>query len=270
MITFKDILSSNLLDNVWAITGFDIFVTLVLALAMGLFVMIVYGRIYRGAMYSGSFAVSLVALTMIATTLILAVTSNLVLSLGMVGALSIVRFRTAIKDPLEIVFLFWSIETGIVLATGIFPLAVGVNIVIGIILVVLVKGKPGDPYILVLKCEESAIAEVEKILAKHTIYTVKSRKIAPKSRAIVGKKESENYHASQTESQTELQPPQPEASPKPDVDEKTSSQLELDIEVTLKGGKGSSIKETDFVGEIYKVGGVDSAILVTFNGGYMS
>ena len=259
MITFKDVLSSNLLDNVWAITGFDLFVTLALALAMGLFSMMVYRKIYQGAMYSGSFAVSLVALTMIATTLILAVTSNLVLSLGMVGALSIVRFRTAIKDPLEVVFLFWSIETGIVLATGIFPLAVAVNVVIGVILVYLVKRRPGDPYILVLKCEEDAIDSVKTILNENTEYTIKSRKIGPKSRALVGKPQGDSATASQTDAHSE-----------------EPLQLELDIEVTLKrdksskSGKDDDLKATKFVDDIGKVKGVTSAILVTFNGGYMS
>ena len=88
-------------------------------------------------MYSSSFGTTLIALTMITTVVILAVTSNVVLSLGMVGALSIVRFRAAIKEPLDIAFLFWSIAVGIVLAAGIIPLAVIGSVIIGVILLFL-------------------------------------------------------------------------------------------------------------------------------------
>ena len=87
-------------------------------------------------MFSQSFGGSLIAMTMITTMVILAVTSNVVLSLGMVGALSIVRFRTAIKEPMDIAFLFWAIAGGIVLAAGMIPLAVIGSIIIGVILVV--------------------------------------------------------------------------------------------------------------------------------------
>ena len=106
-------------------------------------------------MYSSSFGVTLVALTMITTLVILAVTSNVVLSLGMVGALSIVRFRTAIKEPLDIAFLFWSIAVGIVLAAGFIPLAVIGSVVIGLILLVFANRKShANPYIIVLACQD--------------------------------------------------------------------------------------------------------------------
>ena len=94
---------------------------------------------------------------MITTVVILAVTSNVVLSLGMVGALSIVRFRTAIKEPLDIAFLFWSIAVGIVLAAGMILLAVTGSVIIGVILLVFVNRKSHcNPYIVVLSCETSA------------------------------------------------------------------------------------------------------------------
>ena len=93
---------------------------------------------------------------MITTVVILAVTSNVVLSLGMVGALSIVRFRTAIKEPLDIAFLFWSIAVGIVLAAGMIPLAVTGSVFIGAVLLVFVNRKSYlDPYIVVLRCDGS-------------------------------------------------------------------------------------------------------------------
>ena len=108
-------------------------------------------------MFSKTFGVALMALTMITTLVILAVTSNVVLSLGMVGALSIVRFRTAIKEPLDIAFLFWSIAVGIVLGAGLIPLAVFGSIVIGGMLLLFAKRRGADaPYLLVLRCRNEA------------------------------------------------------------------------------------------------------------------
>ena len=115
-MTFSDIFKSSFLANVTAVSMFDMVLALLLAFGLGVFIFFIYKKTYAGVMYSSSFGVTLVALTMITTLVILAVTSNVVLSLGMVGALSIVRFRTAIKEPLDIAFLFWSIAAGIVLA----------------------------------------------------------------------------------------------------------------------------------------------------------
>ena len=106
MTTFQDIFKSSFLENVNSVSLLDMLLALALAFGLGMFIFLVYKKTFSGVMYSSSFGVTLVALTMITTLVILAVTSNIVLSLGMVGALSIVRFRTAIKDPLDIAFLF--------------------------------------------------------------------------------------------------------------------------------------------------------------------
>ena len=132
-MTFSDIFKSSFLTNVTSVSLLDMVLALVLAFGVGLFVFFIYKKTYSGVMYSSSFGVTLIALTMITTLVILAVTSNVVLSLGMVGALSIVRFRTAIKEPMDIAFLFWSIAVGIVLGAGLIPLAVFGSVVIGII-----------------------------------------------------------------------------------------------------------------------------------------
>ena len=153
-MTFQDIFKSSFLENVSSISLLDMAVALALAFGLGLFIFLVYKKTYTGVMYSSSFGVTLVALTMITTLVILAVTSNVVLSLGMVGALSIVRFRTAIKEPLDIAFLFWAIAAGIVLAAGLIPLAVLGSVAIGVILLVLVNRKSHlNPYIVVLECD---------------------------------------------------------------------------------------------------------------------
>ena len=135
-MTFSDIFKSNFLENVTSVTLLDMFLALGLSFGIGLFIFLIYKKTYAGVMYSSTFGVTLVAMTMISTFVILAVTSNVVLSLGMVGALSIVRFRTAIKEPLDIAFLFWSIAAGIVLAAGMIPLAVIGSILIGIIILI--------------------------------------------------------------------------------------------------------------------------------------
>ncbi len=155
-MNFNDIFKSSFLENVSSVSLPDMAVALVLSFALGLFIFLIYKKTFAGVMYSSSFAVSLVALCMITTLVILAVTSNVVLSLGMVGALSIVRFRTAIKEPLDIVFLFWSITVGIVLAAGMIPLAVIGSIAIGLILLVFVNRRTHTrPYILALCCSGS-------------------------------------------------------------------------------------------------------------------
>lgn len=153
-MTFSDIFKSNFLANVTSVTILDMFLALALSFAIGLFIFLVYKKTYAGVMYSSSFGVTLIAMTMISTFVILAVTSNVVLSLGMVGALSIVRFRTAIKEPMDIAFLFWSIAAGIVLAAGMIPLAVIGSVIIGIIILVFANRKTHtNPYIVVLQCE---------------------------------------------------------------------------------------------------------------------
>ena len=116
--TFQDIFKSSFLERLDAVSLPDAAIALALAFCLGLFIFLVYKKCYAGVMYAPSFGVTLIALTLITTLLILAVTSNIVLSLGMVGALSIVRFRTAIKEPMDIAFLFWAIAAGIVLAAG--------------------------------------------------------------------------------------------------------------------------------------------------------
>ena len=151
MLTFQDIFKSSFLENAASVSLFDMALALLLSFGLGMFIFLIYKKTFSGVMYSSSFGVTLVALTMITTLVILAVTSNVVLSLGMVGALSIVRFRTAIKEPLDIAFLFWAIAAGIVLAAGLIPLAVAGSVCVGAVLLALVNRKSHlDPYIMVL------------------------------------------------------------------------------------------------------------------------
>lgn len=223
-MTFNDIFKSSFLDNVTSVSILDMLLTIVLAFAVGLFIFFIYKKTYQGVMYSSSFGISLLALTMITSLVILAVTSNVVLSLGMVGALSIVRFRTAIKEPLDIVFLFWAIAAGIVLAAGMIPLAVIGSVIIGIILLVFVNRKSHIiPYIVVLTCADS---EAEK---KAVEYLKKNtNRCVTKSKSV------------------------------------RSGLIEINLEVRLKEDN------TDFINELSAIENVNSAMLVSYNGDYMS
>lgn len=179
-MTFQDIFKSSFLENMTSVTLLDMALALVLAVALGMFIFLIYKKTFAGVMYSSSFGVTLVALTMITTLVILAVTSNVVLSLGMVGALSIVRFRTAIKEPLDIAFLFWSIAAGIVLAAGLIPLAVFGSVFIGVFLLIFANKKSHvNPYIVVLRCDgrESEAAATEFLKEKVQRLTVKSKTV---------------------------------------------------------------------------------------------
>lgn len=154
-MTFSDIFKSSFLENIASVSILDMVLSVFLSLCIGLFIFLIYKKTFQGVMYSSSFGVTLVALTMISNFVILAVTSNVVLSLGMVGALSIVRFRTAIKEPLDIAFLFWAIAAGIVLAAGMIPLAVFGSVLIGLVLLIFANRKAHlNPYIVVVKCDD--------------------------------------------------------------------------------------------------------------------
>ena len=180
MLSFNDIFQSNFLDNIASVTLLDMALSIFFAFLLGLFIFFVYKKTYAGVMYSHTFGVALIAMTLITTLVILAVTSNVVLSLGMVGALSIVRFRAAIKEPLDIAFLFWAIAVGIVLAAGMIPLAVFGSVAVGLMLLVFVNRKAHvDPYILVLQCDSG---EGERQAA--AFLEARTRRCAVKSKTV--------------------------------------------------------------------------------------
>lgn len=180
-MTFKDIFKSSFLETTTTFSITDTILALILSFIIGIFIMTIYKKTFKGVMYSNSFCVSLLALTLITTVIILAVTSNVVLSLGMVGALSIVRFRTAIKEPLDIVFLFWSISVGIVLGAGLLPLAIVGSIFIGITLLLFVnKNSKDNPYILIVNLENDQIENtiLSFVKEKYKKYIVKSKTVS--------------------------------------------------------------------------------------------
>lgn len=222
-MTFKDIFKSSFLENMASVSILDMVIALALALGIGIFIFFVYKHTYQGIMYSSSFGTTLIALTMITTVVILAVVSNVVLSLGMVGALSIVRFRTAIKEPLDIAFLFWSIAVGIVLAAGMIPLAIFGSIIIGMVLLVFVNRKSHQvPYILVLSCETATAEKNAREFLRSQV-----QKCLIKSKTV------------------------------------QKGLVELNMEIRLKEDN------TDFINALSDMTGVNSAVLVSYNGDYM-
>ena len=181
-MSFSDIFKSSFLENIQSFSLLDMVLALVFSGAIGLFVMLVYKKTFTGVMYSTGLAVTLLGLTLITTLVILAVTSNVVLSLGMVGALSIVRFRTAIKEPMEIVFLFWAIAVGIVIGAGMIPLAVLGSVLIGVVLLFAANRKTKDcPYLLIVRCATEAAEQQMTALVQHATagFTVKAKTVQP-------------------------------------------------------------------------------------------
>lgn len=224
-LSFNDIFKSSFLEKASSFSIVDVVVSMGIAFAIGLFIFLIYKKTFKGVMYSESFGTSLIAMTLVTTLIILAITSNVVLSLGMVGALSIVRFRTAVKEPMDIAFLFWAISGGIVVGAGLIPLAVFGSAFIGIIIMMFVNRKSTDnPYILVISCqgddsENNALQYIRKSVKK---YVVKSKTVS------------------------------------------AGSNIELTVEIRLKE------MSTQFVNEISRMSGVNNAVLVSYNGEYMS
>ena len=183
-MTFNDIFKSSFLDQVAGFSFLDMVISLALALAIGLFIFEIYRKTYRGVMYSRSFGITLIALSMITDLAIMTVTSNVVLSLGMVGALSIVRFRTAIKDPMDLVYLFWAISVGIICGAGLAELACIVSFLLTVAIVFL-------DYLPVSKAAMILVVNTDTFLAeKEILDTVKrfSKHIRVKSRNITNGK----------------------------------------------------------------------------------
>lgn len=224
MTTFNDIFKSSFIESAAQFSILDMALAMLFACAIGLFILFIYKKTFAGVMYSTGFSLSLLGLSMVTTLVILAVTSNIVLSLGMVGALSIVRFRSAIKDPMEIVFLFWSIASGIVIGAGMIPLAVLGSVVIGVILLIFANHKSkDDPYILILNCtnetaENEALDAIKSNCRRHAVK-VKTVK---------------------------------------------ADGIEVSVEVRLKN------EGTSFVNRLQEISGMESAVLVSYNGEYMS
>lgn len=222
-MTFNDIFKSNFLESFSSFSVLDTLLSLGAAFCIGLFIYYVYQKTYNGVLYSRSFNVSLVAILLVTTLVISGVTSNVVLSLGMVGALSIVRFRTAVKDPMDLVFLFWAIAEGILCGATLLPLALLGCPILGIFLLLFANRQQRDnPYLIIIRLQES---EEEGKIEGFLQQAVK--KLQLKSKTVTG--------GAGTELIYEIRP------------------------------KNSS---SDFVNTISRLQGVESAVMVSYDGNY--
>ncbi|WP_019640162.1 DUF4956 domain-containing protein [Paenibacillus fonticola] len=223
--TFSDIIKKSVLNNFTSdISLSKILITLGIAFIIGLFIYILYKRVFSGVLYSKSFNVSLIGMTLVTAMVIIAINSNLILSLGMVGALSIVRFRTPIKDPTDLIFLFWAAAAGIVTGAGFYTLAAIGSVIIGLVLFLFIKNSALEtPYLLVINCSgdesEQAIHRAISGLVKR--YNVKQKTVSP-------------------------------------------GNIEMTLEVRLRDSEGV------FVNRISELDGVRNAVLISYNGDYVS
>lgn len=202
---FKDVLKKSFLEGVnvadFSITSVGL--TIAVTAVLGIYIYLVYRLVSRRAFYSKSFNISLVAMAMITAAIILAIQSSVVISLGMVGALSIVRFRTAVKDPMDLVFLFWSISVGIICGAGLYGMALMLSLCVTIVVLLLDFFPTANaPMLLVLNAQDEKVEEeVTQIVSKYAgHYRVKSRNLTKNGMDMVmelriKKDEAEMVHA---------------------------------------------------------------------------
>ncbi|WP_432357141.1 DUF4956 domain-containing protein [Sporosarcina sp. UB5] len=179
VLNFEDIIKKSVLNlEVFkSVSYIDMLFGFLCSFAIGMFIYWIYRRSFRGVVYSYNYNVSFVLMTMITALIIMTISTNIVLSLGMVGALSIVRFRTAVKDPLDIVYMFWAISAGIASGAAMYPLAITGSLVIGLTLVLLSRKKiRHQSYLLIIRHTETATDELRDPLRKLNT-TLKSKNI---------------------------------------------------------------------------------------------
>ena len=153
--------------------------TLLIAFGVGGFLYLIYKKSFAGVVYSRSFNISLILLTMVSLLVLMLISSNLTLSLGMVGALSIVRFRTAIKDPIDTVFMFWAVGEGLALGAGFVDVGLIGALVIGVIMVLVSGAKSNGtaPYLLILHYDERASQQIKALVKQLPKARVKSKTV---------------------------------------------------------------------------------------------
>ena len=184
-ITFSDVFSKSFIamqNGMERFSAVEVLVNLGVSFLVGMFIFYIYRKTFQGVLYQRSFNVSLVTIAMIITLIIMTISGNLILSLGMVGALSIVRFRTPIKDPLDLVFIFWAITVGIANGVGYFNISILGSIVMSIcILLMTRKPEEEQPYLLVLQISADidsnpVVADVKKSVDR---FMLKSKTVTP-------------------------------------------------------------------------------------------
>lgn len=161
MTNFGDIFKNGFLENVGNLTTTSFLMSMLSAFICGMIVYFVYRRFFKGVIYNNNFNILLVMTSMVTCFIVLVISSNVVLSLGMVGALSIVRYRTAIKDPLDVGFLFWTVAVGVTSGAGLYLISLMGTLFVAAIYILLVQVRNRTRmYLLVVKFDPSANEKV--------------------------------------------------------------------------------------------------------------
>ncbi len=223
-LIFNDIVKKSIanIDFSSALSAGDIILNLLVTFIMGMFIFFVYKKTFQGVLYTQSYNVSLVMVSLVTTLIIMTISSNFVLSLGMVGALSIVRFRTAIKDSMDIVFMFWAIAIGIANGAGFFKLSIIGTLFIGLIMMALMRMRSSSaPYLLIINYAEPSHIKVLEFIKKVGNYNLKSKSVVKEN-------------------------------------------IEITVEVRIEHD------DVSFMNNLSKLAGVRDAVLVSYNGDYIS
>lgn len=178
-VNFQDLFKKSVLDleAFKSVSLLEVLLGLFISFCIGMFIFYIYQKSFRGVVYSYNYNVTFVLMTMITTMIIMTISTNIVLSLGMVGALSIVRFRTAVKDPMDIVYMFWSISAGIATGAKIYPISVFGSLVTGLTIYWLSRHKIREnPFMLIIQYEIKAHGDVMSTIRKLK-YTLKSKTV---------------------------------------------------------------------------------------------
>lgn len=178
-MSFIDMIKKSVINEFTGTISVDkIFLSLLVAFLLGIFIVYIYKKTFKGVVYSKSYSVCLILLAMVTTLIVRTISSNLTLSLGMVGALSIIRFRTAIKDPMDTAFMFWAITAGIMSGTGLYLVAIVGTLTLGLFFFLSnsIVFKTNSKYLCVLKYDESLEKEINEKL-EDIKYTLKSKSV---------------------------------------------------------------------------------------------
>lgn len=182
-LSVSDIVKNSVLDTIALqlseLTPLKMVMALLMGFAAGVVIALVYRRAYRGVLYSPSFSIALVMLTLITTPVVMCIKSNIALSMGMVGALSIVRFRTAVKDPMDTAYMFWALTMGILLGAELYliSLVVVLGIAVIVLLMTFVKLPSATSYLLVLHYEEDAAQAIQGVLSRVKYRRLRSKTV---------------------------------------------------------------------------------------------
>ncbi len=184
-MSFSDIIKNSVLSEFSGeLTFTRVIISILLAFVIALFILLIYKVTYRGVVFNRGFALSLVLLSVVTSAIIMTVTSNLALSLGMVGALSIVRFRTAVKDPVDTIFMFWAVCAGIMTGAGLMFWSLFANVVMGLLYLLvsyLSRKFVYSQYLMTVRYSPDASQSVKHKMRMLSKYKIKAKSTAKQS-----------------------------------------------------------------------------------------